>query len=128
MQQLQRLFFKHVPKLRELALSNCGTLEKREVLKRELAQLAPEELRFLVTRQLRCVGAGSGELVGVLGGAGAAAAAGKDGRGRAAEDRGKTTYTCRRWVQCCGAAARCWCCAGSRSANPHFAAPWLAGW
>lgn len=24
-QQLQRLFFKHVPKLRELALSNCGT-------------------------------------------------------------------------------------------------------
>lgn len=24
-QQLQRLFFKHVPKLRELALANCGT-------------------------------------------------------------------------------------------------------
>jgi hypothetical protein len=26
-QQLQRLFFKHVPKLRELALANCGTGE-----------------------------------------------------------------------------------------------------
>ena len=25
--QLQRLFFKHVPKLRELALANCGTGE-----------------------------------------------------------------------------------------------------
>lgn len=24
-QQLQRLFFKHVPKLQELALANCGT-------------------------------------------------------------------------------------------------------
>lgn len=24
-QQLQRLFFRHVPKLRELALANCGT-------------------------------------------------------------------------------------------------------
>lgn len=24
-QQLQRLLFKHVPKLRELALANCGT-------------------------------------------------------------------------------------------------------
>lgn len=24
-QQVQRLFFKHVPKLRELALANCGT-------------------------------------------------------------------------------------------------------
>ncbi len=27
LQQLQRLFFKHVPKLRELALANCGTCE-----------------------------------------------------------------------------------------------------
>ncbi|EFN59246.1 hypothetical protein CHLNCDRAFT_29663 [Chlorella variabilis] len=53
-QQLQRLFFKHVPKLRELALANCGTVEKREVLRKELAALNPEELRFLVTRQLRC--------------------------------------------------------------------------
>ncbi|KAL4443940.1 hypothetical protein ABPG75_011677 [Micractinium tetrahymenae] len=54
-QQLQRLFFKHVPKLRELALANCGTVEKREVLRKELAALAPEELKFLVTRQLRLV-------------------------------------------------------------------------
>ena len=29
-QQLQRLFFKHVPKLRELALANCGTGGGRE--------------------------------------------------------------------------------------------------
>ena len=36
-QQLQRLFFRHVPRLRELALANCGTVEKREVLRRELA-------------------------------------------------------------------------------------------
>ncbi|PSC68726.1 Intron-binding aquarius [Micractinium conductrix] len=54
-QQLQRLLFKHVPKLRELALANCGTVEKREVLRKELAGLAPDELRFLVTRQLRLV-------------------------------------------------------------------------
>lgn len=47
-----------MPKLRELALANCGTVEKREVLRKELAQLSPEELSFLVTRQLRCVGRG----------------------------------------------------------------------
>lgn len=29
--QLQRLMYKHWPKLKELALSNCGTVEKREV-------------------------------------------------------------------------------------------------
>lgn len=116
-QQLQRLFFKHVPKLQELALANCGTgapgggqilggawrldarqlskhhqraaaplmpamlalsplvafyipccithpppppppataVAKREVLRKELSALTPDELRFLVTRQLRCV-------------------------------------------------------------------------
>ena len=42
-----------MPKLRELALANCGTLEKREALRRELGALSAEELRFLVTRQLR---------------------------------------------------------------------------
>ena len=30
--QLQRLMYKHWPKLKELALSNCGTVEKREVV------------------------------------------------------------------------------------------------
>ena len=29
--QLQRLMFKHWPQLKELALSNCGSVEKREV-------------------------------------------------------------------------------------------------
>lgn len=38
LQQLQRLFFRHWPKLQELALANCGTVEKREVLRKELAQ------------------------------------------------------------------------------------------
>lgn len=95
LQQLQRLFFKHVPKLRELALANCGTceydlsrsdawfaagrllgeytsekrdhrlflismgaayrfaVEKRQVLSKELAALTGDELRNLVTAQLR---------------------------------------------------------------------------
>jgi intron-binding protein aquarius len=34
--QLQRLFFKHWPGLKELALANCGTVEKRDNLKRAL--------------------------------------------------------------------------------------------
>jgi intron-binding protein aquarius len=54
-QQLQRLLFKHVPKLRDLALANCGSVAKREVLAKELARLGPEELKLLVTRQLRLV-------------------------------------------------------------------------
>lgn len=33
----QRLAFKHWPQLRDLALSNCGQVEKRETLKRALA-------------------------------------------------------------------------------------------
>ena len=53
--QLQRLCFKHWPVLRELALSNCGSVEKREVLRRHLAGLSEEEMRFLVTKQLRLV-------------------------------------------------------------------------
>ena len=35
---LQRLAFKHAPKLRELALSNCGTVEKRAVLAQHLSR------------------------------------------------------------------------------------------
>ncbi|KAG1668022.1 hypothetical protein FOA52_006555 [Chlamydomonas sp. UWO 241] len=53
--QLQRLAFAHVPKLKELALSNCGSVEKRDVLRRHLSALTEEELRFLTTRQLRLV-------------------------------------------------------------------------
>lgn len=54
-QQLQRLIFKHIPKLQDAALTTCGTLAKRDVLSKFLALLSPEELRFLVTKQLRLV-------------------------------------------------------------------------
>ncbi len=54
-QQLQRLLFKHWPKLIDLALSNCGKLENRDVLIKFLRQLSPEELKLLVTSQLRLV-------------------------------------------------------------------------
>ena len=53
--QLQRLCFKHVEKLRELALSHCGAIEKRAVLTQHLSALDAEELRHLATRQLRLV-------------------------------------------------------------------------
>lgn len=52
--QVQRLFFKHVHKLRDLALANCGSVEKRDTLRKYLNLLEPEELKFLVTQQLRC--------------------------------------------------------------------------
>ncbi len=52
--QLQRLFFKYHPSLRELALANCGTLQKRAVLKPALQALEPAELTKLVVKQLRC--------------------------------------------------------------------------
>jgi len=51
--QLQRLFFKYHPSLRELALSNCGTLQKRTVLKPALQGLDLAELQKLVIKQLR---------------------------------------------------------------------------
>lgn len=51
--QLQRLAFKHWPPLRELALSSCGAIDARDALRRHLAALQPEQLRTLVTRQLR---------------------------------------------------------------------------
>lgn len=54
---LQRLLFKHWPSLHELALSNCGSVEKRDVLRRALAGLSREELRRLVVGQLRLVAA-----------------------------------------------------------------------
>ncbi len=51
--QVQRLFFKHVHKLRDLALANCGSVEKRDTLRKYLNLLEPHELKFLVTQQLR---------------------------------------------------------------------------
>ncbi|CAK0785152.1 hypothetical protein CVIRNUC_008358 [Coccomyxa viridis] len=53
--QLQRLFFKYHPSLKELALSNCGTLQKRSVLEPALKGLDFAELQNLVVRQLRLV-------------------------------------------------------------------------
>ena len=51
--QLQRLFFKYHPSLRELALSNCGTLQRRSVLEPALTGLGFAELQKLVVKQLR---------------------------------------------------------------------------
>ncbi len=55
----QRAFFngpvccRHHPKLEDLALANCGTVEKRDVLRQHLAALDGAELNTLVCRQLR---------------------------------------------------------------------------
>eukprot|EP00854_Cymbomonas_tetramitiformis_P019254 gene19254-23016_t len=57
LQQLQRLAFKHVPKLIDLALQTCGVLEKRGNLTKYLEVLDPEELKLLATRQLRLLSA-----------------------------------------------------------------------
>jgi intron-binding protein aquarius len=53
--QLQRLCFTHIDKLRELALSNCGAIEKRAVLTQHLSALDTAELHTLATSQLRLV-------------------------------------------------------------------------
>ena len=58
--QLQRLLFRHHPALRDLALANCGTLQRREVLMPALVALPEEELRLLAVRQLRCGTASAG--------------------------------------------------------------------
>jgi len=55
LQQLQRLAFKHIPELRELALSSCGAIEKRAALTRHLQALSPQQLALLAGRQLRLV-------------------------------------------------------------------------
>jgi intron-binding protein aquarius len=55
LQQLQRLAFKHIPALRELALANCGAIEKRPALMRHLQALPVAELARLATQQLRLV-------------------------------------------------------------------------
>jgi intron-binding protein aquarius len=53
--QLQRLAFKHIPKLKDLALGNCAGIERRKNLIQHLAVLEPAELCKLVTAQLRLV-------------------------------------------------------------------------
>lgn len=57
--QLQRLLFKHWPPLKELALSNCGSVEKRELLKRSLGALPAAELRHMVVSVFIFANAGS---------------------------------------------------------------------
>ncbi len=67
--QLQRLLFRHHPGLRDLALANCGTLQRRDVLKPALLALPAEELRTLAVKQLRC---GSAQKLAMWAAAGAA--------------------------------------------------------
>uniref|UniRef100_A0A1D2ABG5 Intron-binding protein aquarius n=2 Tax=Auxenochlorella protothecoides TaxID=3075 RepID=A0A1D2ABG5_AUXPR len=55
-QALQRLFFRHVPELRDLALASCAQVQRRDVLSKALHGLEPATLRRLVCRQLRLVG------------------------------------------------------------------------
>ncbi len=57
-QRLQLLLHKHwqgeaYPDLAELALANCGTVQKREELEKAIAPLPLEQLRLLVCTQLR---------------------------------------------------------------------------
>ncbi|GIL75166.1 hypothetical protein Vretimale_7780 [Volvox reticuliferus] len=57
--QFQRLCFKHwskVESLHELALSNCGAVEQRDNLRRQLSALSPDQLHHMVCQQLRLVG------------------------------------------------------------------------
>jgi hypothetical protein len=51
--QLQRLLFRHWPQLQDLALANCGTVERRDELRRGLGALSDDELSRLAVTQLR---------------------------------------------------------------------------
>ena len=52
-QQLQLLlFFKH-KSVEELAAQNCGSVATRKSLLEQISQLSHEELKHLVTRELR---------------------------------------------------------------------------
>ncbi|KAL1367940.1 hypothetical protein AAHE18_02G085100 [Arachis hypogaea] len=55
MQSFQLLAFKKIEKLRELALSNIGSIHKRADLSKKLSVLLPEELRDLVCCKLKLV-------------------------------------------------------------------------
>ncbi|XP_047322959.1 RNA helicase aquarius [Impatiens glandulifera] len=54
-QSFQLLAFKKIPKLRELALANIGSIHKRKDLSKKLSVLSPEELRDLVCCKLKLV-------------------------------------------------------------------------
>ncbi|WCJ39022.1 P-loop containing nucleoside triphosphate hydrolases superfamily protein [Euphorbia peplus] len=54
-QAFQLLAFKKIPKLRELALSNIGAINKRADLSKKLSVLSPEELKDLVCCKLKLV-------------------------------------------------------------------------
>ena len=54
-QQLQRLLFQRWAPLKELAMSNCTTVQKRSVLRAVLVDLPHAELLLLVCKQLRLV-------------------------------------------------------------------------
>ncbi|MCO5611849.1 hypothetical protein L7F22_066108 [Adiantum nelumboides] len=52
LQGFQLLCFKKIPKLRDLSLTNIGSIEKRADLSKRLSVLLPEELRDLVCSKL----------------------------------------------------------------------------
>ncbi|KAJ0037528.1 hypothetical protein Pint_23830 [Pistacia integerrima] len=52
-QSFQLLAFKKIPKLRELALSNIGSINKRADLSKKLSVLSPQELQDLVCCKLK---------------------------------------------------------------------------
>ncbi|CAH9119908.1 unnamed protein product [Cuscuta epithymum] len=54
-ESFQLLAFKRIPKLRELALSNIGAINKRGDLSKKLSVLCPEELRDLVCQKLKLI-------------------------------------------------------------------------
>ncbi|XP_012830701.1 PREDICTED: intron-binding protein aquarius-like [Erythranthe guttata] len=55
LQAFQLLAFRKIPKLRELALANVGSINKRADLAKKLSVLSPEELRDLVCVKLKLV-------------------------------------------------------------------------
>ncbi|KAE8671002.1 xanthoxin dehydrogenase-like [Hibiscus syriacus] len=54
-QSFQLLAFKKIPKLRELALANIGSIHKRADLSKKLSVLSPQELKDLVCSKLKLV-------------------------------------------------------------------------
>ncbi|KAJ0637624.1 putative intron-binding protein aquarius [Helianthus annuus] len=54
-QAFQLLSFKKIPKLKELALANIGSIHKRADLSKKLSVLSPDELRDLVCNKLKLI-------------------------------------------------------------------------
>ncbi|KAF6168355.1 hypothetical protein GIB67_018195 [Kingdonia uniflora] len=55
LQAFQLLAFKKIPKLRDLALSNIGSIQKRADLSKKLSILSPEDLQNVVCRKLKLI-------------------------------------------------------------------------